>query len=538
MISLINFCILLISLAFAIYMLYLTIGIAINSKKLKKAEKDYVEALTDIKTDMESKYAKQLGKGNDADVYYSWALEMYEFYRDHNLFSLDEILNKARKFYELETGERKDQSEDLMMILLFAIFLESDYSDIEINEELEEFFEICSKRRFELSFLKSWAFFKTRSGWTNDNLDGTRKGLTIYQEIEERYYNSDENEKKEFNLIAFYKEWQEALTNSIVSDLTSENLPLLLNTLEKMKTINEVNKMELDLDFAYYHVLKYSVDKDKAELQTADMLYQKIIDERSVDKNKSTVYHTWGLSYNDLIFWLKDPSFDKKARELFKQSIDLDNKNHRAYISLALSYAAEGEEKKEDRLFTLAINTLLEYNKHLFCSHDQQQEEIEEMITNKGEVLAKAFTILNINKALNFKTETRRLFIEVGEAYIQYHNISKLGYIAKAEGLLFVSVMDNQFNKNKKEILKLLQTADKLKEIEGGATFDSMYAYNYAAYYAQIPGEEEQVYNYMRKYITYRTAQESLSTELLEDVKSDPLFANYRHSSKFANLFN
>lgn len=533
MILFINICIAIASIGVAIYAIYATISYQRSKKKYEKAKKDLVEVI-------QEEYSQMLGKGDDGAVYYDWAIEILKQHSNHQLFSLDEAIEKIRKAYALLEGDDKLDAEYLLCHTLFSKFLDEDYIDKSLSSELDGLFEHIAKRKKNLNFQFDRALFHATKGYLEEEkdqkLEDMEKAHAIYSRIEERYPNETEEEKANFELDIFYEYWSNLLFNMISHIYKPEYLDKLYHTLEKRRSLANTPSLTVEMEYAQFYAVRYIHLKDEADLKKAEELYEYHLNRMTMNRSKSKVYYYWGQSYNKISLALEDNSFLNKAKDKFLSAINIDIKNIEATKSLAHLLTYEGLKDEKDEPFTQALNLLLGNNEKLYIAEDSDIEEYKEILDIKFQLLTSAIEVIRSNEVYNPNTPNRTYSVQIGDELIALTPTHKLGYIIKAEGLLFSSVTENKFDKNKKKILKLLQTEDKsgaenYTNIIG--MFDSIMNYTYAGYYAQIEGEDEQVYKYIKEYLKTFTDPVSIK----EQIKEDPLFARYKHNKTFDGVF-
>lgn len=532
-----------------IVLIIVIIQVTITQILANRKKEKYEKAREELAESIKNGYLQILGKGEDATVYYNWAIEIYTYFLEYGMFSLDEALEKSRKAYELATGELRMKAEVLLKDILFYKYLDSDKNDLDeedknqdrlmLTKELENLFNSIAERDTNLVFLLEWGWFKMTKGIAENNLEDIEIALSLYKKIEKEYSSSDQKERDSVNINEFYSNWSKLLITTISKMGEYKYLPELLEILEKLRTIPSITKMDVNLQFAKYHSLKYLASKDIAELEKIDQICEIVLSERTSDTDKSVVYDKWAYLYKEIADILEDEALLNKAKEKYQRALDLDENNLSALKTLAILYANEGMMKNDDLLFNQAVTMLLKHFKKISIVDETElsKEEADNLFKVKFELLDIASKIVRNNEDSNPKTETKRLYINIGEAFISTVYILQLGYFIKAKGMLFAAAMDNNFEKQSKKILRVINEGEKVGDIhKKNELFKDIRAYAYAGYYAQIPGQEDLMYQYLKEYIeSYHNEDLQL---LLEKTKEDPVFRNHKHSSQFNNVFN
>lgn len=531
MLAFFNICLSLFGVVFISYMTYSFI-------KAQHARKKYEEAKDELAETLEDEYSKMLGKGEDGEIYLAWGFEILELNKKHEMFSYDDAIEKFRKACELLEGNEKESAETALCHTLYLKYFSEDIINEELAKELDRLYEKSPEGDSPILFYFDKANFKSQKGKKEDDAEDLLTALELYAKVENLYPQASEEDKQLIDLKTLKSSEIETLIDLVSNCNQYEYLDELYKKLVQRKEAALSYEVYSQMDFAQYHAARYVAFKEKVDLEKIDEICQEAVGMRSINKNRSEIYGYWANHYRYIAINLKDDTLLEQAKEKYRESLNLDMQNVEAVKYFANIYVKEGLETKREEPFAQAIEILLRSNESFYYLDDEQ--DTETLVENKVaglKLLTEAVKIVRYNEQIDKMTSNRRLLDRIGNELIDLFPMHRMGNIIKADGLLFISVMENTFEKNRKTILKNLQKKSDKNSPKTEDYLDTTIHYIYAGYYAQMPEEEEKVYEYMEKYIKSRDDQ-SRNKILLDEVRKDPLFANFRHSMRFGELFS
>lgn len=530
MLSFLSLIISLASIGVAIYVAY-TIAMAQRaSKKYEQAKEKYAETI-------ETEYTQMLGGEDDGNVYLDWGLDILQQKERHQMFSYDDAIEKIRKACELLDGDDKKTAENALCNVMHRKYFDEYTDSEELAKELDELYSKELYSDSPMFFYYDKANFKSEKGDRENNAEDLLTALQLYAKVEEMYPQASEEDQKRIDLKNLKSNEIDTLIDLISSCKQYEYLDELYSKLVERKDMAVSYDAYVQMDFARYYSLRYVHLKEKADLEKIDEICQEALNIRSINKNRSEIYSYWASFYQSMGTKLKDDVFLEMAKEKYKEAIDLDKQNVQAVKNLVNLYSIKGLETKTSEPLAQAIEILLESNEALYFVEDKYDNEaVMENQTARIEFLIEAVKLVRYSEAIDKASPNRKQLDKIGSEITLLLPTQRMGYIIKAEGMLFTTVTENTFAKNKKSILRNLQKESDPNSPIIAIDMDNAVNYIYAGYYAQIPEEEDKMYEYMDKYIKSYEGS-SGKKELLEEMKKDPLFANFRHSMRFSELF-
>lgn len=521
----------LLTIGFMLYGLYTVIQHQRASKKYEEAKDQYTKTMTEI-------YTKLLGQNNDGAVYYDWGIDILKQYEEHNMFSLEEAADKFRLAFNLLEGEDKVDASEMLRYCLLCIFLDGNETDTSLNAELDQHLKLnATNKTNDISYLFDWALFKyQRKDNNQSSIDDLNFAIDLFTKIEKIYDEPSTENQSSVSKQELYTSWINALFKLASETKNEIYLPQILDILEKIKVISVPHDYYLDLKYVRYYLTRYQVTSNEENLQNMDKFCKDIVDRRGSNTNKSEVYSYWATCYSLIALEQENESFLNKAIELFKEAIQLNENNIEAITGLADSYSTLGNFTKQENYFKQGLELVLSTAESMFYDpRETTTEEIQQLLSDKLSLFKSAVTIMKDNISINSKTQNREYIIRLGDNFILFDPNNQYGYQTKAEGLLYISVLNNQFDKKKKEIFKLLQKTLQIASKKEKQNLDRL-DYLFAAYHAQTPIEDEQMYQYLNKYLGAFTPENR--NQEGQAIKEDYLFANYKNSSKFNSIVN